>query len=338
MKLFKNSLATLLIGLFIVGFTTNVNAQDKRAATQTYNDALELMNNQEYEQAAEKFKEAISQAEGLGAEGEDILDRSQKQMPSVYWGMAKKKYASFQSSKSLSSLDATVEAFRKAGEVADQYGNSQIAEKVPGIITQLTYTKSLVQYQKQDFQGALATLDKVIAENPNYAKAYYQKGIVSKKVDGNGLDKTLGFFDKAIEVGNSNNNSEIASKSKSAAAAELVYRGSQAVQNSDFSNALNLLNRALEYDSSSEDAYFRMAEAYNGQQKWQEAVNASEKALELSNGGRSDKAKIYFALGTARQGLGNRADACSAFDNAAYGTFKSNAEHKMEFELKCSNL
>lgn len=338
MKLFKNSLATLLIGLFIVGFTTNANAQSKREATQTYNDALDLMNSQDYEKAAEKFKKAMSQAEELGAEGKDIADRVKKQMPTVYWGMAKKEYANFQNTKSLSSLDATVEAFKKAGEVAEQYGNSQIAGKVPGIITQLTYTKSLVQYQKQNYQDALATLDKVISENPKYAKAYYQKGIVSKKMEGNTIDQTLKFFDKAIEVGNANGNNEIVSKAKEAASEALVYRGSQAVQDKSYSNAISLLNRALEYNSSSEDAYYRMAEAYNGQQKWQKAVNASQKALELSNGGRSDKAKIYFALGTARQGLGNRADACSAFDNAAYGTFKSSAEHKMEFELKCSKL
>ncbi|HLR26255.1 MAG TPA: hypothetical protein VK112_10345 [Fodinibius sp.] len=338
MKLLKNSLTTLLVGLFLVGLTTSVNAQDKRAAVKTYNDALDLMEAQKYEQAADKLQQAIDQAEKLGAEGQDILDRTKKQMPSVYWGLAKKEYATFQSEKSISSLDATVAAFQEAGDVAEQYGSTKIAEKVPGIVTQLMYNKALVQSQKKNNQDALATLDQVIERNANYAKAYYQKGIITKNMDQGSLDKALSHFDKAAEVAESNGNSQMASQAQEAAADALVYRGSQAVQDKNYSKGLDLLNKALTYNDSSESAYFRMAEAYNGQQNWSKAAESAEKALDLSNGGRSDKAKIYFALGTARQGMGNRSAACNAFDNAAYGSFKGSAEHKMEFELKCDAL
>lgn len=337
MKFFKNSLTTLLVGLFIVGLTTNVKAQDKREAIKTYNKALELMKSGEYEQAASMYEQAIAQAEELGEEGNDIVERSQNQMPTVYFSMAKQEYRNFQSTKSMSSLEATISAFQEAGEVAEQYGNTQIADKVPNIITQLNYTKSLLQYQQQNFQEALATLDQVIENNPNYAQAYYQKGIVTKKMESGSLDEALGFFDKAIELGKENGNNQIVERASSAAASELVYRGSQAIQNKRYGEAISLLNRALEYDSSSSDAYYRLAEAYNGQQDWQQAVEAASQALELSNGGRTDKAKSYFALGTAYQGLGQKSDACDAFTNAAYGTFKSSAEHKMEYELKCGS-
>lgn len=338
MKLIKNSLTTLFACLFIVGFSINATAQDKRAAVQTYNEALDLMNSQQYEQAAEKFQQALDQANELGAEGQDIVDRTQKQIPTVYWGMAKEQYADFQSSKSISSLDATVAAFQEAGDVAEKYGNTQIAEKAPSIITQLMYNKSLIQSQQKNYQDALTTLDQVIERNSNYAKAYYQKGIVTKNMEGGSLDDALGYFDKAAEVAEANGDSQMVAQAKKAAAAELAYRGSQAIQNKNYSEGLNLIQRALEYDPESEDAYFRMAEAYNGQQNWQQAAEAAQKALDLSNGGRSDQAKIYFALGTARQGMGNRSEACSAFENAAYGSFKSSAEHKMEFELKCDDL
>lgn len=266
MKFFKNSLATLLVGLFIVGLTTNVKAQDKREAIKTYNKALELMKSGEYEQAANTYTQAIAQAEKLGEEGNDIVERSQNQLPTVYFSMAKQEYRNFQSTKSMSSLEATVSAFQEAGEIAEKYGNSQIADKVPNIITQLTYTKSLLQYQQQNFQEALATLDQVIENNPNYAQAYYQKGIVTKKMDSGSMDEALGYFDKAIELGNQNGNNQIVERANTAAASELVYRGSQAIQNNNYSEAISLLNSALEYDSSSSDAYFRLAEAYNGQQ------------------------------------------------------------------------
>lgn len=337
MKFLKNSLTTLLVGLFIVGLTMDVKAQDKRQAVKTYNKALELMKSNEFEQAANMFTQAITQSEKLGEDGQDIVQRSQKQLPAVYFSMAKQEYRNFQSTKSMSSLEATVAAFQEAGEVSEKYGNSQIADKVPNIITQLTYTKSLLQYQQQNFQEALATLDNVIENNPNYAKAYYQKGIVIKKMDSGSMDEALSFFDKAIELGEQNNNNQIVERSQSAAADELAYRGSQAIQNSNYSEAISLLNQALEYDSASANAHYRLSEAYNGQQEWQQAVTAANKAIELSNGGRTDKAKSYFTLGTAYQGLGQKSDACEAFTNAAYGTFKSSAEHKMEFELKCDS-
>ncbi|SMO42301.1 tetratricopeptide repeat protein [Fodinibius sediminis] len=338
MKLFKNSLTTLFLALFIVGFTTNGNAQDKRQAVQTYNKALELVNSEDYEQAVSMFEEAIAQGEELGEEGQDIVERARKQLPTTYYQMALTEYRAFQNSKTLSSLDATISAFEEAGEVSEEYGNTQIAEKVPGVITQLMYNRALLQYQQEDFEAALATLDEVIERNANYAKAYYQKGIVTKNMEGGELNEALGYFDQAIEVGNQNNDNQIVTRSREAAGSELVYRGSQAIESKNFSNAVDYLNRALEYNESSEDAYYRLAEAYNGQQKWAEAVEAAQKSLELSNGGRTDKAKNYFSLGTAYQGLGQRADACDAFSNAAYGSFKNSAEHKMEFELKCENI
>lgn len=338
MKLFKNSFATLLLALFVVGVTTNVNAQDKRKAIQTYNKALELVESGDYEQAVSMFNQAIAQGEELGEEGQDIVARAEKQLPTTYYQMALAEYRTFQSSKSLSSLDATISTFQEAGKISEEYGNTQIAEKVPGVITQLMYNRALLQYQQEDFEASLATLDEVIGRNANYANAYYQKGIVTKNMEGGSLDEALGFFDKAIEVGEQNNDNQIVSRAQEAASSELVYRGSQAIENKNYSSAIDLLNRALEYDSSSEEAYYRLSEAYNGQQQWKEAVDAAQQALEISNGGRTDKAKTYFSLGTAYQGLGQRANACDAFDSAAFGSFKSSAEHKMEFELKCENI
>lgn len=337
MKLLKNSVTTLLLGLFIIGLASNVNAQDKRKAVETYNQALELMKASEYQQAITQFNNALSQAEALGEEGQDIIERVHNQLPAANFELAKNAYRNFQNDKTISNLDRAIEAFRQAAEVSEEYGNEQIAEKAPNIITQLMYNKALVQYQQKEFETAMTTLDEVIERNANYAKAYYQKGIVAKNMDGRSLDEALGFFDQAIEVGNEIGDNQIATRAQNAAAEELVYQGSQAIENSNYSQALEYLNRALDYNSESASAYYRLAEAYNGQQNWQQAAQAAQKGLDLSNGGRTDNAKFYYTLGTAYQGMGQKSDACGAFENASYGTFKSSAEHKMEYELKCDS-
>jgi hypothetical protein len=46
-------------------------------------------------------------------------------------------------------------------------------------------------------------------------------------------------------------------------------------------------------------------------------------------------AKIYFELGMAYKGLGQKENACSAFENARYGDFTDPANHELQFELKC---
>ena len=93
----------------------------------------------------------------------------------------------------------------------------------------------------------------------------------------------------------------------------------------------------MDYYGESADSYYRLAEASNKLSRYSDAVSYSNQALALEQGGNTDKAKIFFELGLANQMLDNKGEACSAFENAAYGSFKSPSEHKMEFELKCSS-
>src|SRR5699024_7612693 len=248
MKLLRNSLASLLLVVFFIGLTTDVNAQDKRKAVQTYNKALELVESEDYEQAVSMFNQAMTQGEELGEEGQDIVERVRKQLPSTYYQMALVEYRTFQNNKDLSSLNATISAFQEAGKVSEEYGSTQIAEKVPGVITQLMYNQALLQYQQENFQESLATLDQVIQRNANYAKAYYQKGIIVKNMEGGSMEEALALFDQAIEVGNQNNENQIVASAQEAASEELVYRGAQAIEASNYSSSIELLNQALEYN------------------------------------------------------------------------------------------
>lgn len=337
MKFLKISITGLLFGLLIVGMTASLQAQDKTGAVKAYNKALELTKAEKYEEAVNMYNQAIELAKDLGEEGQDIVNRAENQLPPVYYQMALTEYKNFQKEKSLGTLETTIDAFQEAAEVSEEYGDGQRADKSENVITQLLYTKSILQYRNQDLEASIATLDEVIDRNANYAKAYYQKGIVVKNMNSADLDRVLDLFDQAIEVGNKTNDAKIVREAREAAREELVYRGANQIEDKNFDTAINLLNRALEYDSSSANAYYRLAEAYNKQQNWKQAINHAQQALEHENGGRTDQAKIYFELATAYQGMGQKSEACSAFSNAAYGSFKSPAEHQMEYELKCES-
>ncbi|NGP86907.1 tetratricopeptide repeat protein [Fodinibius halophilus] len=337
MKLFKKCITAVVVSLFLIGAVSNVEAQDKRTAIKTYNKALESAQNGQLEQAINLFNQVMTQAENLGEEGKDILERSQKKLPQVHYQLALQKYKAFQSDQKLEKLDAAISQFRNTKDMAAKYNDQRRAKKAEGIVTKLMYSKALVYYKQQNYQDALATLDKVIERNANYAKAYYQKGIVMKKVDSKNIDDAIAQFDKAIEIAEKLGENGTATRAKESAHDQLVYQGAQDISNENFERATNLLNQALKYDSTSPDAYFRLAEAHNNLQNWQQAANNAKKGLDYEKGGKTEKAKIYFELATAYKGLGQKENACSAFSNAAYGSFKSPAEHQMEYELKCES-
>lgn len=337
MKHLKKISVRFLLGLMLVGFSTNLMAQDRAAAVQAFNKALELAKSNEYQQAIDMYNQAIAQAEQLGEEGQDIVQRVEKQLPSIYYQKALATYKNFQKEKSLSSLETAIQNFQEASQMSSEYGNEEIAGKADQVVTQLYYTKSILQYKSSNYSGALASLNQAIERNPNYAKAYYQKGIVLKNQESSNFERALEQFDKAIEVGNKVNDNQIVRRAQEAAHDELLYRGSKATESKNYKTAVTLLDRALEYDSQSADAHYRLAEAYNKQALWNQAISHANQALELENGGRTEKAKIYFELGTAYKNQGNVEQACSAFKNAAFGSFKSPAEHQMEFELKCES-
>src|SRR5699024_7124734 len=152
----------------------------------------------------------IQQAEELGGEdAQNIIERSQSQLPQIYYQIAIGQYKDFQQEKTMANLESTIEAFLQTEEIASEYNETETAKKAANVVTQLLYSKSLIQYQQDELEKAIATLNNVIERNPNYAKAYYQKALVVKNLDSKDFEEAISLFDKAISVGNSVNAAQI---------------------------------------------------------------------------------------------------------------------------------
>jgi len=338
MKFLKFTATFFLASILTVAFfdVSNAQSEEYRQAVQAFNKAREHAQNNEFEQAINMYNQAISLAEQSGDEGKDIIDRTQNLIPQIYYQLAVQKYKDFQKNKNLTSLNTAIDSFQEASDIASEYGEESIREKAGQIVTQLYYTRSVVEFKSQNYEAALASLDEAIERNSNYAKAYYQKGLVVKNMSGGSLERALGLFDQAIEIGQKTNDNTTVRQARGKASGELIYHAVQAKDERNFDRAIDLLNRALEYEESA-DAYYRLAEVHNKRAHWDQVVNYANQALELERGGRTEKAKIYFELAMALKGQGKKSQACDAFSNAAYGSFKSPAEHQMEYELKCDS-
>lgn len=341
MKVLKTSLCAALLALMAF----QVQAQDRTQAVQLYNQGLEQAQSNDYEAAISTFTQVISVAEQLGPEGEDIKGNAESQIPKMYYGKARAAYQEFQSSRDVESLDKAISAFRDVVEISEQYNDDRYANTAKGAIPQLYYSKSVLYYTQEEYEASEEAVDKALEMNSNYAAAYYQKAKIFKKVndtegDGiidQGVEEMIEWYDRAIEVAEATNNPDVADRAREAAHDELLAVGTRASQDQNLDYALEILNKALDYDGQSADVYYRIAEAHNKAGNAQEAIDAATQSLEYESGGRTDRAKIYYELGYAHQTLNNKSEACDAFTNALYGSFRSPAEHKMEFELKCDS-
>lgn len=341
MKVFKfNFLAVALVLIASSAF-----AQTQTDAVKAFNSGLEEANAGNFDAAIASLTQALTIAEKLGPEGEDIKNRSERQIPTVYFKKAAAVYRNYQQSRDLADLDEAIAAFREAADVAEEFNDDQIASRAKGVIPQFFYQKSVTYYSNEDYEKSNEAVDKALNENSNYAAAYYQKAKIIKKVndtEGDGIidqniDEMLEWYDRAISVGQATNKRDIAEKAREAAHDELLAVGTTASEDGKLDNAIEMLTKALNYNDESADVYYRLAETYNKAGNPEKAVENANQALDYENGGRTDKAKIYYELGYAHQTLGNKSVACDAFSNALYGSFKSPAEHKMEYELKCDS-
>ena len=337
MKLLKKSVTTFLVGLFLVGVFSNAQAQDRRSVIKLYNQGIEQKQAGEFDQAISTFNRVITTAQ-KSEENNDIVGRSEQQLADTYFKRGVSRYKQLQKNQSLEDFDATISAFEEAKEIAEKYNSSKIASKVSQIIPQLYYNKGVLAYKRTNLEQSLEALNEAVNLNSNYANAYYQRGLVKKKMDGVSEDSLISAFETSLQIGEKTNNNSVVRESKSQLGGIYLTRGHRLVsEQKAFERGIEAYDKALEYTPESAQLYFRLAEAHNELQNWEQASEYAQQGLEYETGGRTDQAKYYFELGIAYKGMGQKEQACSAFGNAAYGNFKSSAEHEMEYQLECES-
>ncbi|MDZ7715140.1 MAG: hypothetical protein U5J95_02905, partial [Balneolaceae bacterium] len=108
--------------------------------------------------------------------------------------------------------------------------------------TKLLYTKSIVQFRNEEYRCKHELVEPGNGRDPDYAQAYYRKGIVIKKQENSSIDDFLAMIDKDSEVRNKINNSDVVSRAKESAAKELIFRGSKETESKNYARAIELLN------------------------------------------------------------------------------------------------
>ena len=334
MKSYSKILPALLLFAMILGLSQQATAQDARGEAVTlYNQAQELAGSNELEDAIATYRDALEIADSN--ELQDISDRIRTNLARVYYTRASRAFQQFQQQRSIEAVNTAINYFEEAQDAGEEFDDEQVVQQTTRALPQLHYLKSTIQFRNENYEAAMTSLDRAIELNSNYATAYYQRAIVHKKQFPNQTEQTFEYYDQAIELAERLGDTRTLNNARTGAAQELIFRANNQKEDNNYSRAVELLNRVSNYDSQNADAHYRLAEVHNLQGNYNRAIEHANQALEFESGGVTEKAKIYFELGTAYKALEQTGNACSAFENANYGEFSDPASHELEFVLEC---
>ena len=220
--------------------------------------------------------------------------------------------------------------FFSAATGADDASDPEVAQRARYVAAQIDYKIGTAAFKAEDFETALKHYSDGASIYPAYIKNLYGKGLALSKLGR--LDEALNSW---VDV------SAAPGDRKTSLAAEKRIRGhfigqasaalgKRNVTRADADVALAALASLSELMEADADVYYYTAQAHYVKGEEDAAIVAAQQALEIHNGSRTDKAKIYYVLGEAYKNINRISEAKDAFRNAAYGTWKQSAEHYLE--------
>lgn len=272
-----------------------LSAQDINQATESYNNGameLQMGNNGA---AIEYFQSALTMGEALGDEGAELVANCKKAICSAYLGMAKDLY-------NAKDFEGAVNAFTKTKEVAEGYGEAEIAAEAAGLIDQTNIlkfnTEGKAAMKAKDFPTAIANFNKVIELDPANGAVYVQLG--QAYMNAGQLDEAVAALENAKANGQEANANKLISNIylKKAQAANKAKKYQEVI---DFAAKSN---EALENGN----AYKLTASALQKLGKNSECIAAYEKYLEVTPKAK-DASGIICTIAVLYQQAGNKAKA-----------------------------
>lgn len=293
----------ILLMLAAVAMSAGImSAQDLNSALELANQGNDAYSAGSPELALEAFQASLKIAEGLGEEGAAHVETCKTAISNIYMALAKNTYKE-------KNWDAAVEAFTKAKEVAEQYGNTAVAEEAAGLI---------VNSKTQKLIGLAAEAKKTKdAAGFTAAADYYMQALELDPSNG-GIAVQLGQAYISLKKWNEAEaalNSAMANGQEKNATKLLgqlyLKRCQESLKASKFQEAVDFANKSNEYAPSA-NAYKLGANAATKMNNLNVAEEMYLKYLELSPNAK-DASDIKVTLAESFRKAGNKAKAKEYF-------------------------
>jgi len=232
-------------------------------------------------------------------------------------------------------LTGALDQFTKAADAAKAEGDAEVERRSHELIAKIEYSVGRSFMKTERFDEALAHFANGIAHYPTYSKNYLARASTLKTMGE--VDAAIEGYVETIAHAQAESDTKTARTAEEAIRQHFVYLASSAlsrngsrVSRNDADEALQSLVTLQEYVDADSDVFFYLATVHKVKGEFQDAVSLADQALAVHRGSRTDKAKIYYVKAEALMSIGDNSGAKSAFQNAAYGPYKTSAEHFLE--------
>jgi tetratricopeptide (TPR) repeat protein len=296
-------------------------AQTVNEAGDAFNKGIEASKAGNFDAAIASHLSCIEICNQIGAEGDELKGKAEKQLPKQYLN------AAITSNKAKDTKGA-FKKFKQASKYAEKVGDTETKAKADKLLSKFYTSYGLSKIKKKDLPKALEYITTAQKLDPKNTKVYYAYGTYYKAVGDEAKMKEN--FDKCIAMGGEKDKS--AKNSKIVAGKYYVSQGSQKMKAKDYKAAIALFNSSMEYKAASGTTYYYLAIAYNSTSNWDKAIESADKGIAIE---KEDKSNLYFEKGKAFEGKGDLASACSTYKMVTTGANVASAKYKIETELKC---
>ncbi len=295
----------------IAAFTVALGAafaQDLAAVTEVYNAGAEAVSTDKAA-ALKSFEEALTLAEALGDEGQEIVANCKNIIPNIRMSLAKDLVKE-------SKFDEAVAALQEVEKVAEAYEVFDVADEAKTLVPQVKMSHAGNLLNAKDYDGAAAIYKEVLDADPANGNAALRLGVA---LNGAGkLEEAKAAFETAAANGQeATANKQIGNIYLKEAAAALKEK--------KYADAVAAAAKVNDYTENAQ-AWQIAGQASQAAGKNNDAIKYFEKYLEAAPTA-SNAGAIAFTVGALYQGAKNNAKAKEFYTKAA-GDPKYGAEAK----------
>lgn len=325
-EFFRTGLKTLTV-FVLMGVSVNAFGQAQMSeVAETFNQGVQLMKINP-DGAAKAFENAVKLADEVGTdEALEIKNQAIKQIPKMHWESAKKLAGK-------KDYEGAIDRLEKCVSTATTAGDETLVRNAKSTTLSIFNAQGNTAFQNGDYDAAIAHYDNAIKRNERYSKAYLGKVLVYDKTGD--LEKMEESGIKGVEVAQAARDNKTAGDIQQKMRSTFFNSAQAKFKDEDFAGAEKCLSRSIQYGNNNALVHYQLGLAYEGQEKWSEAVESFTKSAELDMGSAAEKAKVFFKLGGAYEALGNTSMACESYKKAMHGEFAEAAKYKIETELGC---
>jgi len=318
MKYFK--LLSVIVLLF--GFKLMGSAQTLQDVAESLNKGVELRAARDFDAAIAEFERCIELAKIVGDEALEHQTSAEGVLPELYFA----KVQGIPRTDFIAILEALVTAV----EVAEKYNDQRTKENAERQIPQIYLAIGNTLRSEQKFEEAIENFDKAIAINPDFAQAYFLKGVCYESMRNEAdMDEN---YRLAIEKGRTFGDAQNAQNAQQRLRNYYYNSGVSAQRAQKWEDAIAAFTKAVEVDENYFEAFLGLAMSFNARRSWDNAILNAEKALQI----RETSDVVFWELGVAYKGKNDRAKACENFRKVTSGPRLENAKHEIEVVLKCN--